>query len=110
MPVYRGEGIKPILTNLISILSIARWTFCARSRIHFWLYASTLLRVRLESIAEKTKLLFNAQELKQFAVHIIRKFTEVAKRNTKVYIELLFWKGNKEAYEIEEGYGTLTSK
>lgn len=35
----------------------------------------------------------------------MRKFTEVAKKNNKVFMELLFWKDLKAAYEIEEGYG-----
>lgn len=34
----------------------------------------------------------------------MRKFTDVAKKNNKVFIELLFWKDLKTAYEIEEGY------
>jgi len=34
----------------------------------------------------------------------MRKFTEVAKKNKKVFVELLFWKDLKVAYEIEEGY------
>jgi len=34
----------------------------------------------------------------------MRKFTEIAKKNKKVFMELLFWKDLKTAYEIEEGY------
>lgn len=34
----------------------------------------------------------------------MRKFTDIAKKNNKVFIELLFWKDLKTAYEIEEGY------
>uniref|UniRef100_A0A2H8TU68 Protein timeless n=1 Tax=Melanaphis sacchari TaxID=742174 RepID=A0A2H8TU68_9HEMI len=44
------------------------------------------------------------KELKHFAIFIMRKFTEVAKKNKKVFIEILFWKDLKVAYEIEEGY------
>lgn len=44
------------------------------------------------------------KELKHFAIFIMRKFTEVAKKNKKVFMELLFWKELKTAYEIEEGY------
>ncbi|XP_050054655.1 protein timeless homolog isoform X3 [Aphis gossypii] len=46
----------------------------------------------------------NHKELKHFAIFIMRKFTEVAKKNKKVFVELLFWKDLKVAYEIEEGY------
>lgn len=44
------------------------------------------------------------QELKHFAIFIMRKFTDVAKKNNKIFMELLFWKDLKTAYEIEEGY------
>ncbi|XP_015364645.1 PREDICTED: protein timeless homolog [Diuraphis noxia] len=44
------------------------------------------------------------KELKHFATFIVRKFTEIAKKNKKVFMELLFWKDLKTAYEIEEGY------
>ncbi|XP_050538805.1 protein timeless homolog [Daktulosphaira vitifoliae] len=46
----------------------------------------------------------NHKELRHFAIYIIRKFTEVARKNKKVFMELLFWKDLKIAYEIEEGY------
>ena len=51
-----------------------------------------------------------AQELVKFAVFIVRKFTEVAQKNGKVYMELLFWKTMRDAYEIEEGYGSYLEK
>lgn len=44
------------------------------------------------------------KELKHFATFIMRKFTEVAKKNKKVFMEILFWKELKTAFEIEEGY------
>lgn len=40
----------------------------------------------------------------------MRKFTEIARKNNKVFIELLFWKDLKTAYEIEEGYDADQSK
>jgi timeless len=36
----------------------------------------------------------------------VRKFTEVASTNSKVYMELLFWKTPRDAYDIEQGYGS----
>lgn len=48
--------------------------------------------------------------MKHFAIFIIRKFTDVAKKNNKVFMELLFWKDLKVAYEIEEGYGADQNK
>ncbi|KAJ2951910.1 hypothetical protein O0L34_g4163 [Tuta absoluta] len=44
------------------------------------------------------------KELERFAVFILRKFTEIASKERKVFIELLFWKSSKEAVEIELGY------
>ena len=46
------------------------------------------------------------QELQKFAIFIIRSFTEVAQKNRKAYMELLFWKTTHHAVEIVEGYDT----
>ncbi|XP_025082502.1 protein timeless homolog isoform X2 [Pomacea canaliculata] len=50
------------------------------------------------------------QEMFKFAVHVVRRFTEVAEKNRKVFMEMLFWKGNKEALQITEGYSYETGK
>jgi timeless len=55
-------------------------------------------------------LCFFLQELATFALFIVRKFTEVAKSNSKVYMELLFWKTSRDAYDIEHGYGSYQEK
>ncbi|XP_063619541.1 protein timeless homolog [Cydia splendana] len=44
------------------------------------------------------------KELEKFAIFILRKFTEVAQKNPKVFIELLFWTNSKDAIDIECGY------
>ncbi|CAG9855567.1 unnamed protein product [Phyllotreta striolata] len=46
------------------------------------------------------------KELVKFSTYIVRQFINVSRTNDKVYIEALFWKTKKEAYEIEHGYGT----
>lgn len=46
------------------------------------------------------------QELQKFAIFIIRSFTEVAQKNHKAYMELLFWKTTLQANEMVEGYDT----
>lgn len=60
------------------------------------------------SITERPKLYNIAssllQELRKFAIFIVRKFTEVAHTNPKVFMELLFWKNQRDAYVIEHGY------
>ncbi|KDR17447.1 Timeless-like protein, partial [Zootermopsis nevadensis] len=58
----------------------------------------------LDSKQEKHK------ELAKFAVFVVYKFTEVASTNSKVYLELLFWKTSRDAYDIEQGYGSYQEK
>ncbi|CAB3239308.1 unnamed protein product [Arctia plantaginis] len=48
------------------------------------------------------------KELEKFAIFILRKFTEVAAKNPKVFIELLFWTNMKDAADIEYGYDLYT--
>lgn len=40
----------------------------------------------------------------------MRKFTDIANKNKKVFMELLFWKDLKVAFEIEEGYDADENK
>lgn len=49
------------------------------------------------------------KELQKFAVFIIRRFAEVAQKNRKSYMELLFWKTSRDATEIVDGYSAETS-
>ncbi|KAK8723590.1 hypothetical protein OTU49_011453 [Cherax quadricarinatus] len=51
----------------------------------------------------------SAKEIVKFAKYIFRKFLKVAETNTKVFVELLFWKTNKDALEIECGYAEQSS-
>ncbi|KAL4229316.1 hypothetical protein ACF0H5_012358 [Mactra antiquata] len=50
------------------------------------------------------------KEICKFATYIVRKFVEVATNNKKIFMELLFWKSNKDAIEVVEGYGSYQSK
>ncbi|XP_069688768.1 protein timeless homolog [Periplaneta americana] len=50
------------------------------------------------------------KELAKFAIYVVRQFTEVAKVNGKVYMELLFWKTARDAFDIEQGYGSYQEK
>ncbi|KAG5333986.1 TIM protein, partial [Acromyrmex charruanus] len=49
------------------------------------------------------------KELQKFAVFIIRRFIEVAQKNRKSYMELLFWKTTRDATEIVDGYNAETT-
>ncbi|XP_045618399.2 protein timeless homolog [Procambarus clarkii] len=51
----------------------------------------------------------SVKEIVKFAKYIFRQFLKVAETNTKVFVELLFYKTNKEAVEIECGYGEQVS-
>ncbi|XP_031834411.1 circadian regulator timeout [Nomia melanderi] len=48
------------------------------------------------------------KELQKFAIFIIRRFIEVAQKNRKAYMELLFWKTTRDATEVVEGYNAET--
>ncbi|VEN61781.1 unnamed protein product [Callosobruchus maculatus] len=49
-------------------------------------------------------------ELVKFATYIMRQFFKVAETNKKVFVEALFWKSKKDAYELESGYGSYNEK
>ncbi|XP_062584373.1 protein timeless homolog [Saccostrea cucullata] len=50
------------------------------------------------------------KEIGKFATFVIRRFVEVAEKNKKVFMEMLFWKGHREASEIVDGYGSYQGK
>ncbi|GJQ77730.1 putative tmeless protein [Trypoxylus dichotomus] len=50
------------------------------------------------------------KELVKFASYIIREFTKVSEKNSKIFFEALFWKSSREAYDVEEGYGSYHKK
>lgn len=50
------------------------------------------------------------KELQKLAQFVVQKFFEVASKNKLIYVELLFWKTSRDAYEIEEGYGSYNEK
>nr|XP_023016006.1 protein timeless homolog [Leptinotarsa decemlineata] len=47
------------------------------------------------------------KELIKFATYILRQFFKVAEKNELVFLEAVFWTAKREAYEIENGYGTF---
>jgi len=42
----------------------------------------------------------------KFGTYVVRNFVECAERNPKIFMEMLFWKSNKESVELMDGYGT----
>lgn len=40
----------------------------------------------------------------------MRQFFEVQKTNKKIFMETLFWKSKREAFEIEQGYEGFSEK
>lgn len=57
------------------------------------------------NVVEKSNSLFSSsQELVTFAKFVINRFFAVAAKNSKAYVELLFWKNVTAAHEMTEGY------
>ena len=40
-----------------------------------------------------------------FSQHVVGRFIEVAQKNSKVFMELFFWKSVRDVRDITEGYG-----
>ncbi|VVC29572.1 Hypothetical protein CINCED_3A024542 [Cinara cedri] len=88
-------------TNHVVVKLLHRITFdCKYSALMF---QASVFRIFQKIFSSKNP---HHKELKHFAIFIIRKFTDATKKNNKVFVELLFWKDLKTAYEIEEGYDT----
>jgi timeless len=45
-------------------------------------------------------------ELIRFAQFVVGKLLKVVAKNDKIFVEILYWKNTREAYEVEEGYGS----
>ncbi|GFT54518.1 protein timeless homolog [Nephila pilipes] len=99
---YQSNSLR---TNscLIKLLHKIAWD----CKMHALFFQSTVF-VTFQKIFDDPDVSHNAviKEFYRFAKFIVSKFSEVAKNNNKVFIELLFWKGPREAFELEEGYGT----
>ena len=44
------------------------------------------------------------QDIVNLAKFVLSKFFQMAATNKKIFMELLFWKTPREAYELEHGY------
>lgn len=67
------------------------------------IYQASIFRIFQQILDSKSP---EHKELKKFAIFIIRSFTEIAQKNHKAYMELLFWKTTLQANEMVEGYDT----
>ncbi|XP_045461506.1 protein timeless homolog isoform X2 [Harmonia axyridis] len=50
------------------------------------------------------------KELVKFVTYILRQFFKAAETNKKIFMEALFWKSSKDAYDVEYGYGSYQEK
>ncbi|KAK9879043.1 hypothetical protein WA026_003849 [Henosepilachna vigintioctopunctata] len=50
------------------------------------------------------------KELVKFSTYILRQFFKIAQENKKIYLETLFWKSTKDAFDVEHGYGSYQEK
>ncbi|KAK3790036.1 hypothetical protein RRG08_040956 [Elysia crispata] len=48
------------------------------------------------------------KELAKFATYVVRQFTNVAKINKKIFVDMLFWKSRNEALAVTGGYDFST--
>ena len=96
---YQSNGDQ---TNhcIIKMLHRIAWD-CKMHAMLFQLSLFRTFQIILSDPLANSKL----EEISKFAKFIIDKFAEVAKNNNKLFVELLFWKNCREAYEVEEGYG-----
>ncbi|GFQ67403.1 protein timeless homolog [Trichonephila clavata] len=99
---YQSNSLR---TNacLIKLLHKIAWDY----KMHALFFQSTVF-LTFQKIFDDPDVSCNAviKEFYRFAKFIVSKFFEVAEKNNKAFIELLFWKGHREAYELVEGYGT----
>lgn len=73
-------------------------------KMHAMLFQISLFRIFQTILADPLCDSPKFNELSRFAKFIIGRFIEATEKNKKVFIELLFWKNCREAYELEEGY------
>ncbi|XP_030370378.1 protein timeless homolog [Scaptodrosophila lebanonensis] len=66
------------------------------------LYQAKLFRIFQQVFAVERDA--HQEELRRLGIYVVRKFVEVAPTNPKIYAELLFYKGIREANELETGY------
>jgi timeless len=73
-------------------------------KMHVMLFQVSIFRTFQRILRDPLTNSPSIEELSKFAKFIIGKFVKVAQKNKKVFMEILFWKNCREAYEIEEGY------
>lgn len=74
------------------------------------MFQASLFRVFQKIVLSPLAKTERYQEITKFATYVIRQFVEVAEKNKKVFMEMLFWKGHREASEIVDGYGSYQGK
>lgn len=75
------------------------------SKLPAMFYQASLFRVFLKAMEDpKQDVSESIKEIARFGKYIVRQFLKTAQTNQKVFVELLFWKNNREATEIECGY------
>ncbi|CAG2111454.1 unnamed protein product [Medioppia subpectinata] len=73
-------------------------------KMHAMLFQASLFRTFQRILSDPLRDSSSVKELKRFAKFIVSKFILVAKKNDKVFFELLFWKSATEATQVEDGY------
>lgn len=94
------------LTNhcVIKLLHRIAWD----CKMYAMIFQASIFRTFQKIYEAKTLPQF--KELVKFATYIIRQFLKVAEKNPKVFMEALFWKSSRDAFDVEEGYGSYQEK
>ncbi|KAL5009791.1 hypothetical protein ScPMuIL_012096 [Solemya velum] len=73
------------------------------------MFQASLFRVFQQILLSPLAKTTRYKEIAKFATFIIGKFVEAATKNKKIFMELLFWKGSRDAQEIIDGYGSSSN-
>ncbi|XP_070536276.1 protein timeless homolog [Ptychodera flava] len=74
------------------------------------LFQISLFRVFQKILTDPAVETANLKEAAKFAKFIAGHFFSMAQNNSKLFVEILFWKDHKEVYELTEGYGTAQER
>ncbi|KAI0224463.1 hypothetical protein LSAT2_024531 [Lamellibrachia satsuma] len=69
------------------------------------LFQARLFRIFQNVQADPACTTRHFKELLRFTQHVVAQFIEVAQKNSKVFMELFFWKTVRDVRDITEGYG-----
>ncbi|XP_018327682.1 protein timeless homolog [Agrilus planipennis] len=85
---------------LVKLLHRIAWD----CKMHAMIFQLSIFRTFQRIFAAKDMPQFS--DLVRFAKFIMREFFKTAQKNKHIFMEVLFWKNSREAFDVEEGYGS----